>query len=239
METATAISSKQISEKRFSKILKALKFGLETTVLKSTWEAAKENGLIIPEGMSISDPNSDGSKPDAKAIYLRHIGDSNGVNLENDLIFSPSPDAEPLVITFQKIPGGLDYLFQRMHFRHIRKGSPILGLQCSRFTMFPERPEPPSFSIKYKRKDEIQREQQEKNLLHGDIWLDWYSKTECWNPLFVKYHFQVAPALKALEYGYLKIDAGFDEEKNIVITVSRIPETAVPEGLKTAFTFPH
>ncbi|MDO8430026.1 MAG: hypothetical protein Q7S73_01500 [bacterium] len=228
----TAIAPKQTPERRFAGIIgKALKLGLETTVLKSEFEIALKNGLILPDGISAFDPNADGSKPEAKTIYLRHLGTRNEVELEKELLFSMSTDAKPLIVTFPKIPDDLDYLFQRMHFRHTQKALPVLGLLCGRFTMFPDREEKSAFSI--------QHQNQTENEIHGDIWLDWYSKTECWNPLLVKYRLKFgAPAFRSQEFGYLKIDANFDEKRNIVVMVSRITATDVPEFLKNTPTFP-
>ena len=205
-------------DQRFFRIFgKKLQVGLETTFLKNFTAPS------LPEGFLVRSSKS----PEAKTDGLLHPATVVGTDLL-DCAYSPLSAEDKLVIQFTEVPAGVSSLFQRLNLKqgHDRL---VQGLVCARFTMFPEKPEPPHFIIKHKNED--------PQSPVGHLNLDCFSKAKIWNPLYVRYHLSVAPAMRDFEFGYLKIDA-IMENGCITVIASRTSESSVPETLKTAPTFP-
>ncbi|MDP3999431.1 MAG: hypothetical protein Q8P76_02460 [bacterium] len=204
---------------RFYPLLEeALEVGLETTVL-----AEDANGISLPEGFLVRNPNDRGNKPNAKTVSLTHPGTviHHVPNVMAELLI-PTTEAQILrVIHFHHIPPGIKIQFQRLNFRQ-SPNRDFTGLICGRSG------EAQAFPIR-----------QRDNSPYAN--LDFFSKTKEWNPLFVKYRRQTP--LKDAEFGYLEIQAGrippkMKNTEDSYVIVARVPESAVPEFLRTAQTFP-
>lgn len=198
---------------RFQKVLgKGLAVGVEKDVLKSDLA-----GYELDENYQIAEGPE-------KTSSVRCSGTLEGEDLLTSLILDPK-SAKPLKITFPALPAGLLSVSRRLNVRQ-RIDSQVLGLAFARFPIDGISEEKSAFySVREGYPD-------------GYLNLDCLSKSQTWNPLFVKYRLYVVPSLKANEFGYLKIDVRCDRSRNIIVSVSRAQESEVPEILKTAKTLP-
>lgn len=205
-----------MTQRFFSVLGNALEIGLETTV-----QAAVGRKLSLAEGFSLRDPNARGDKPECQTVSVIHPAVNSGANLPATLL---SPVSEPeifSVITFRNLPPETPTLFRRLNLKQA-KDMLVLGMACGRAG------EAQPFPIRQKT--------QPADSPIGYVNLDFLSKTSFWNPLYVKYRLNTP--LEDVATGYLWIDAGYDENQNVRVTVKRVPESEVPEVLKTAETFP-
>ncbi len=199
--------------RRFQNILdRALSVGVESEV--SSEELALHQ---LNENFRI-DSGSNG-------VRIRHSGSSNEINLYDSLLLDPE-SAQVLRIVFKALPEEISINFQKLNIRH-RVDKKVLGLAFAEFppTSLSEQ-KPPFYTIdNYKTFD-------------GYLNIDCLFLTDRWNPLFLKYHLSVVPSLSKNEYGYLRIDLERDSKRNIIVEISRVPESEVPETLKIAETMP-
>ncbi|MBI4992430.1 MAG: hypothetical protein HZB99_04400 [Candidatus Harrisonbacteria bacterium] len=216
---------------RFTGILGGgLSVGLETTVRRDELSAylGGDYGKLFAETPALRDhfmlriPGH----PTAQTVSLVHTAEANNPDLLKEIFLLNS--SATLRITFSALPDGLTKLFQRLNLKQTPDAS-VQGLVCQRFTIFPEYPENGPFFIKHQDEDP-------KSPI-GYINLDFFSRTEVWNPLYVKYRLNVVPSEKNLEFGYLKIDAALESSCGI-ITVSLVSAGNVPPELNNFPTFP-
>jgi hypothetical protein len=205
------------NDQRFHRALgnsKALKIGLETNVLKSSLP-----GVSLDPRFSVKDPGSD-------VVYVRHPATDNGIDLTAHFLELPE-NSEPLILTFAALPASINGLFQRLNFRQL-PDLPILGLEFGRF---------PSEHAEEKQ-TLLAGILEKKGKVDQYFNLDCLSRSKVWNPLFAKYHYSVVPSQMDFEFGYLKVDATRNNLGEIVVTVSRVSQSEIPEILKNAPTFP-
>lgn len=198
---------------RFQKVLgRGLALAMENDVLKSDLGEYELDG------------NYQITNSPEEISHVRHSGISEGEDLLTNLILDPK-SAKTLKITFPALPAGLMSVSRRLNVRQ-RIDSQVSGLAFARFPIDGISEEKSVFySIR-------------EGYMDGYLNLDCLSKSQAWNPLFVKYRLSVVPSLKANEFGYLKIDVRCDRSRNIVVSVSLVQESEVPEILKTAKTLP-
>ena len=219
-----------ISVQRFCDILSGgLQIGLETVIRKDVFARSlgfpeftdwlNSPSMKLPEGFMLRIPKN----KEATTISLTHTATTNAIDLLDELYAE-----EILTVSFAELPEGLEKLFQKINLQQI-PDQRIKGLLCQRFTLLPEHPENGPFKIKNKNEDP------ESPI--GHINLDCFSKTDVWNPLYVKYRMTVAPNERHQEFGYIKIDALMVQNR-VTVTINRADESNVPEELKTSETFP-
>lgn len=222
-------AAKQLS--RFTSILGGgLSAGLETTVRRDELSAylGGDCGKLFAETPALRNhfmlriPGH----PAAQTVSLIHDAEANNLDLLKE-IFLLNSDAT-LNIIFTALPDGLTKLFQRLNLKQAPDAI-VQGLVCQRFTIFQEHPESGPFFIK--------RQDENPKSPVGFINLDFFSRTQVWNPLYIKYQLNVVPSEKNLEFGYLKIDARQENGCGIVM-VSRVGADVVPPELHNFPTFP-
>lgn len=202
---------------RFQRILgRGLAIGLESNIAKGELAKHQLNG----DYNIVYGPQAD---------YVRHSAVNNRMNLLKKLLLNPN-SAKPLQIVFKDLPSEVSVLFQRLNIRQ-RADDQVLGLAFARFPV-PEIAE----------EKEVFYAIKENNQTDGYLNLDCLSRSPKWNPLFVKYHLSVMPSLKANEFGYVRIEI----HKGLVrpnipiifVKIFRVPESEVPDILKSAKTLP-
>ncbi len=197
---------------RFQRVIgRGLAVGLESNVSKDDL-----NNHQLGDDYKID------SRP--QATHIRHSATTSGYNLLPKLLFNPY-SANPLRIVFKSLPVGLMANYQKLNIRQ-RVDDKVLGLAFARFPTEVSKEDSVFYAIKGPGESD------------GYLNLDCLSRSAKWNPLFVKYHLSVVPSLKANEFGYVKVYVNRDDNLNIVITVSRVQESEVPDILKTAQTLP-
>ncbi len=198
---------------RFQRIIgRGLAVGLESNVSKD--EVADHQ---------LGDDYKVDSRP--QATHIRHSAETNGADLFSQLLLNPD-SAETLRIVFKTLPVGLMANYQKLNIRQ-RVDDKVLGIAYGRFPV-------PGVA------EEKEAFYGNENPETGERYFnpDCLSMSPVWNPLFVKYHLSVVPSLKQNEFGYVRIDVSRDENRNIVVAVSRAQESEVPDILKTAKTLP-
>lgn len=204
----------------FSVLGEALEIGLETTVPRSelaALEEMKKRGEL--RDYTIRDPNARGDKPEAKTASLTHPAEIEGSNLLDETLSEPDVNKSRTIL-FGKVPSDVAVLFQRLNFKQTVADG-IKGMVCGRFD------EANPFPI---------RQPNGKPYIN----LDFFSKTQVWKPLFVKYH--LTTTKPECEFGYLRIDGCLridtDQLNHPMALVSRVREADVPEFLRAAETLP-
>lgn len=221
---------------RFQRILgRGLAIGLESNVsekdtkinriknqLGNEFNVKAENAIRLPTDESATHQLI--NQPQTVTMHIRHSATTNEADLLRQLILYQN-FSETVLISFKALPVEVMPLFHRLNIRQ-RVDDKVLGLAFARFPTEVSKEDSVFYAIK------------DCGATDGYLNLDCLSRSAVWNPLFVKYHLAVMPSLKANEFGYVKVDVNRDDNRSIVVTVSRVQESEVPDILKTTKTLP-